>query len=262
MTRSPKELYLAAMELEPRARTRFLAEHCADPDLRAEVERLLAAEPTATMHSPVALAEGSTLGHYLIQRSLGAGGMGVVFEAMDQKLHRTVAIKVLPPGLDQETTRIRFLREAQLASALNHPNIVTVYEVGTEAGVDFIVMERIAGRTLRPLIGEKGMPVRKAVSFAIQIADALGAAHEAGIVHRDLKPGNVMVTDRGLVKVLDFGLAKQKKVGGRGHGGDVAHQAGDMRSARFLTCRPNRRRERTWTRGRICFRSDPCCTKC
>jgi Tol biopolymer transport system component len=214
MTRSPKELYLAAVELQPSERNRFLDEHCADPAVRAEVDRLLAAEATKTMHSPAMLQEGSTLGHYLIQRWLGAGGMGMVFEATDQKLHRTVAIKVLPPGPDQETTRIRFLREAQLASALNHPSIVTVYEVGHESDIDFIIMERIQGRTLRPLIGEKGMSVRKALSFAIQIADALGAAHEAGIVHRDLKPGNIMVTDRGLVKVLDFGLAKQNKAAG------------------------------------------------
>ncbi len=211
---SPRDLYYAALGLEPGARKRFLDENCGDQATRMEVERLLAAEPTMTMHFSTALAPGSTLGHYLIQQSLGAGGMGVVFEAVDQKLHRTVAIKVLPPGLVDEDTRVRFLREAQVASALNHPNIVTVYEVGREAGIDFIVMERIAGRTLRPLIGEKGMSPRTAISCAIQMADALAAAHEAGIVHRDLKPGNIMVTERGLVKVLDFGLAKQSKPAG------------------------------------------------
>ena len=140
--------------------------------------------------------------------------MGMVFEASDQVLHRAVAIKVLAPGLFDEDTRTRFLREAQLASALNHPNIVTVYEVGREAEIDFIVMERIAGRTLRQAIGEKGLAPRIAIAYAIQIADALASAHEAGIVHRDLKPGNVMVTDRQLVKVLDFGLAKQQKPSG------------------------------------------------
>lgn len=211
MKRSPRELYLAAIPLEPVARQRFLDENCGDEMLRAEVERLLAAEPTKTIGLAAALGPGSMLGHYVIQQPLGAGGMGVVFEAMDQKLHRAVAIKVLPPGQIDDDTRVRFLREAQVASALNHPNIVTVYEVGKEADIDFIVMERIAGRTLRLMIGEKGLPPRVATSYAIQMADALSAAHEAGIVHRDLKPGNVMVTDRGLVKVLDFGLAKQNK---------------------------------------------------
>ena len=165
---------------------------------------------------PVAnsLEPGSTLGHYMIQRSLGAGGMGVVYEAIDQKLHRTVAIKILPPGTIEEETRLRFLREAQAASALNHPNIVTVYEVGQESGTDFIVMERISGQTLRQAIGRKGIAARTVVAHAIQMADALAIAHEAGIVHRDLKPGNVMITERGLVKVLDFGLARNSKPAG------------------------------------------------
>ncbi len=211
MMRSPRELYNAVLGLEPGARRRFLDEHCGDQATRDEVDRLLSAAPTKTIDFAAALAAGATLGHYVILQSLGAGGMGVVFEATDQVLHRTVAIKVLAPGLIDEETRVRFLREAQVASALNHPNIVTVYEVGREADIDFIVMERIAGGTLRPLIGEKGIPRRMAVAYAIQMADALAAAHEAGIVHRDLKPGNVMVTERGLVKVLDFGLAKQRK---------------------------------------------------
>ena len=154
------------------------------------------------------LAPGSILGHCRIQQPLGAGGMGRVYEAADEKLHRTVAIKVLPPGDADEDMRRRFIREAQAASALNHPNIITVYEAGSEGTTDFIVMERVVGRTLRQAIGEHGLPARTAVQYASQIAAALAAAHEAGIVHRDLKPSNVMVTDRGLIKVLDFGLAK------------------------------------------------------
>jgi Tol biopolymer transport system component len=211
MNRTPRELYVAAMRLEPDARKQFLEEHCGAPEVRAEVDRLLSGELTKTIAIATALAPGSSLGHYTIQQSLGAGGMGVVYEAIDQKLHRTVAVKILAPGAIDEDTRRRFLREAQAASALNHPNIVTVYEVGHEDGTDFIVMERIAGQTMRKLIGKKGMTARVALPYAIQMADALAAAHEAGIVHRDLKPGNVMVTERGLVKLLDFGLAKVTK---------------------------------------------------
>ena len=214
MNRSPEELYKAAIALEPRARKRFLDENCADPALRAEVDRLLTAEPTKTILVATALAPGSALGHYTIQHSLGAGGMGVVYEAIDQVLHRTVAIKILPPGAIDGDTRLRFLREAQAASALNHPNIVTVFEVGQESGTDFIVMERISGQTIRQAIGKRGMPARTAVAYAIQMADALATAHEAGIVHRDLKPGNVMITERGLVKLLDFGLAKLSRPAG------------------------------------------------
>jgi eukaryotic-like serine/threonine-protein kinase len=213
MNRSPEELYQAALALEPVAQRRFLDENCADPAVRLQVERLLAGE-TKTIHVATALAPGSTLGHYTIQHSLGAGGMGVVYEAMDQVLHRTVAIKILPPGTIDEDTRLRFLREAQAASALNHPNIVTVYEVGQEAGTDYIVMERIAGETIRHAIGKRGMAPRTVIQYAIQMADALATAHEAGIVHRDLKPGNVMVTERGLVKLLDFGLAKLSRPSG------------------------------------------------
>lgn len=214
MERSLTELYNAATALNPAARKRFLDENCPDPAVRAEVERRLASETTKSIEAPSWLAPGSTLGHYVIQRSLGAGGMGVVFEAMDQKLHRKVAIKTLAPGAIDEESRRRFMREAQAASALNHPNIVTVYEVGQESGTDFIVMECIVGQTLRQAIGKKGLPLGAALSYAIQMADALAAAHEAGIVHRDFKPGNVMITERGLVKVLDFGLAKQNRLPG------------------------------------------------
>jgi hypothetical protein len=170
MKSSARELYLTAIGLEPGARKRLLDEHCLDGAIRVEVDRLLAEEPTETIDFAIALAPGANLGHYIIQKSLGAGGMGVVFEAMDQKLHRTVAIKVLPPGLIDEDTRIRFLREAQVASALNHPNIVTVYEVGRESGIDFIVMERIGGQTLRPrpdslLSGARFSPDERWVAF-------------------------------------------------------------------------------------------------
>jgi Tol biopolymer transport system component len=163
---------------------------------------------------PIAIAPGRRLGHYTITARIGAGAMGAVFEATDDRLGRTVAIKVmLASELDAEGRR-RFVREAQAASALNHPNIVTVHESGADQGIDFIVMERIAGRTLGDAIGTKGLPVRVAVEYAAQIAGGLAAAHDAGLVHRDLKPGNIMVTGRGLVKVLDFGVAVPVAPGG------------------------------------------------
>jgi serine/threonine protein kinase len=153
---------------------------------------------------------GSRLGQYEIQAKLGSGGMGWVYQALDHSLNRTVALKVLPPGrLASDHARSRLAREAQAASALNHPNIVTVYEIGREGDIDFIAMERVPGQTLARKIAGRGMELREALRLATQVADALAAAHEAGVVHRDLKPGNVMVTERGLVKVLDFGVAKR-----------------------------------------------------
>jgi Tol biopolymer transport system component len=153
------------------------------------------------------LSPGRTLGHYTIKTRLGAGAMGAVYEATDDLLGRLVAIKVILAGHQDDEGRRRFAREAQAASALNHPNIVTVHEAGRDGDIDFIVMERIAGETLRDAIGVAGLPPGTAVLYATQIAAALAAAHDAGIVHRDLKPSNIMVTGRSLVKVLDFGLA-------------------------------------------------------
>src|ERR1051325_128787 len=137
---------------------------------------------------------GMRLLHYEITAKLGEGGMGVVYKARDTHLDRFVALKVLPPErvADPERRR-RFLQEAKTASALNHPNIITVHDTASDAGVDFIVMEFIAGKTLRELIGRKGLNIEAALKYGVQIADALAAAHVAGIVHRDLKPGNVMV---------------------------------------------------------------------
>ena len=158
---------------------------------------------------PGRLEAGSQLGHYEILGLLGAGGMGVVYRAVDRRLPRPVAIKVLRPEqvADPERKR-RFTREAHAASSLNHPNIVTIYEFGLDQGLDYIVMELVAGKTLRDLIPSKGLEFGACLRCAVQIADGLAAAHMAGIVHRDLKPSNVMVTDKGLVKLLDFGVAK------------------------------------------------------
>jgi Tol biopolymer transport system component/predicted Ser/Thr protein kinase len=152
---------------------------------------------------------GQTLDRYTIESRLGEGGMGVVYRARDTHLNRTVAIKVLPADkVADPERRQRFIQEARAASALNHPNIVTIHDIRSDGGIDFIVMEHVAGRPLDEVIGGRPLRLDRALRYAIQIADALAAAHEAGIVHRDLKPSNILVTDDNVVKVLDFGLAK------------------------------------------------------
>jgi tetratricopeptide (TPR) repeat protein/predicted Ser/Thr protein kinase len=152
---------------------------------------------------------GRTLSHYEILDDLGAGGMGVVYRAHDARLDRDVAIKVLPTDRPlSENARKRFQREALAASALNHPNIITIYEVGSEGDTDFIVMEYVRGATLSSLLKKRPLGLAEATRYCVQVADALTKAHASGIIHRDLKPGNIMITEDGLVKVLDFGLAK------------------------------------------------------
>jgi len=152
---------------------------------------------------------GTTLGQYRIESEAGQGGMGVVYRATDTRLGRTVAIKVLRPDAVADPDRkSRFIQEAKSASALNHPGIVTIYQIGSEGATDFIAMEFVTGRSLDRVIGKRPLPMADAVRYAVQIAEALSAAHEAGIVHRDLKPANVMISDKGQLKVLDFGLAK------------------------------------------------------
>ena len=152
---------------------------------------------------------GQTISHYQVLEKLGEGGMGVVYKAKDTHLGRLVAIKVLPAErVANPERKRRFIQEAKAASALNHPNIVTIHDIASESGHDFIVMEYVAGKTLDQLIGRKGLKLSETLKYGIQMADALAVAHAAGIVHRDLKPANVMVTEKGLVKVLDFGLAK------------------------------------------------------
>jgi eukaryotic-like serine/threonine-protein kinase len=153
---------------------------------------------------------GRMLRQYLITERVGEGGMGVVWKARDTSLDRDVALKVLPPdeGGISAHSRERFSREAKAASALNHPNIITIYEINSADGVDFIAMEYVRGQTLAALLAGGPLPIDQGLRYAFQITDAVGRAHGAGIVHRDLKPGNIMVTDDGLVKILDFGLAK------------------------------------------------------
>jgi len=152
---------------------------------------------------------GTTISHYRILERIGEGGMGVVYKARDTRLDRIVAIKALPPDkLKDEARRNRFFQEARAASALNHPNIVTIHDIVTEGDTELMVMEFVPGQTLEQSVSNKGLPLRDVLKIGIQIAEALDKAHGAGIIHRDLKPSNVMVTREGLVKVLDFGVAK------------------------------------------------------
>src|SRR5581483_612283 len=149
------------------------------------------------------------LGHYRIEAKLGEGGMGVVYRAFDTHLDRPVAVKILRADATASPERKRrFVQEAKSASALNHPNIIHIYDISSSDGTDFIAMEFVAGKTLDQLIGKNGLSLKDTLKYAVQIADGLARAHAAGIVHRDLKPANIIVADDGLVKLLDFGLAK------------------------------------------------------
>src|SRR5277367_5331610 len=157
----------------------------------------------------MSLSPGDRFGPYVVIAPIGAGGMGEVWKARDTRLDRVIALKLLPPDrTGDEESKQRFLQEAKAASALNHPNIVTIYDVGSERGVSYLAMEFVQGKTLDQLIARGGMRFSELLRYGVQAADALAKAHQAGIVHRDLKPSNVMVSSDGLVKVLDFGLAK------------------------------------------------------
>jgi serine/threonine-protein kinase len=220
-----KNLFHAALELDASQRAAFLDEACAgDPSLRRQVEALMAShegapsfleapalEVAAQMmaqeqaNSPVR----QTIGPFKIVKRLGAGGMGEVYLAEDTRLGRKVALKLLAPALVADSqSRIRFLREAQLASALDHPNICTIHEIGQADGHYFISMQYVEGETLKQVIGGRPLSLESLLSISLQVADALRAAHAHGIIHRDIKSNNIIITAQGQAKVLDFGLAK------------------------------------------------------
>jgi serine/threonine protein kinase len=188
-----------------------------DPELRHEVESLLEVKKNgdellerqpALHYAAVRLAPGSMIGSYRVEASIGAGGMGEVYRATDTRLQRSVALKVLPAIYAQDPVWLaRFHREARVLAALNHPNIVTIYEVSTHDGAPVIVMEYVPGNSLDRLIPRNGLRLSAMLNIGGQLASALASAAAAGVIHRDLKPGNVMVTGAGIVKVLDFGLA-------------------------------------------------------
>jgi serine/threonine protein kinase len=222
-----KRIHQSALDKDPSVRAAFVRASCGgDETVLRDVQSLLSYEADAEsfLERPaVELARGSssephenalagrTLSHYQVVSLLGAGGMGEVYLARDQRLDRTVAIKILPGDLAGDPERMqRFEREARAASALNHPNVATIYDVGESDGLHFIVMEHVDGETVAARVAGRSLLPAAVVDIAVQAADALEMAHAKGITHRDIKPANLMVTSRGHLKVLDFGVAKMK----------------------------------------------------
>lgn len=224
-----KEIFEAALDASPTRRTALVREHCSDPEMRAEVERLLAEHEEARTflstpllknvrldgNDPVpcqSLSEGELIaGRYRIERFIAAGGMGEVYAAEDTQLDRVVALKFLPRIVAEDRQSLdRFRREAQAASALNHPNICTIYDFAEDNGRPFIAMEHLNGETLSARLKRGLCNLSEGLKIAVDVSSALNAAHGQGVIHRDLKPGNIMLTDTG-AKLLDFGIAQSTR---------------------------------------------------
>lgn len=218
--RDVRNLLEGALELPRSERPAYLDLHCSSPDVRAEVEALLANTSDPLMASqpaddevgdaapPAVLTPGTYLSHYQIVRTLGAGGMGTVYLAYDERLDREVAVKVLKKQADARA-RTHLLREARAAAALDHPSICAVHEVGVDAEAgDFIVMQFVEGETLGDRLRHWPLPPREAIATGRQLAEALSVAHGHGIVHRDIKPQNVIIDRTGRPRLLDFGIAR------------------------------------------------------
>ena len=208
------------------------------------------------------IASGTVLGRYAVRSRIGSGGKGAVYLAWDTELDRTVALKVLPEEVASDADRMRrFVQEAKSASALNHPNIVTVHDVGHSDSIRFIVTEHVEGDTLRARIRQGPLPLLEVLNVAIQIASALAAAHQAGIIHRDIKPENIIVRADGLVKLVDFGLAivAERERLARRSGGSHRSAASRLRQASWSvpthTCHRNKRAVFASMNDRICSAS-------
>jgi serine/threonine protein kinase len=216
-----KQIFQSALDVAPDERAGYLNEKCSDNAvIRREVERLLNSFESGYLEQPAIekvaeaiigsnLSIGREIGHYKIVRKIGAGGMGEVYLAEDMKLRRKVALKLLPAAFTQNRDLVkRFRREARAASALNHPNIITIHEIGELNGLHFIATEYIEGETLRERLMREPLSLNDVIDISVQITGALVAAHQEGIIHRDIKPENIMLRPDGYVKILDFGLAK------------------------------------------------------
>src|SRR5499427_1597263 len=236
------DLFQSALERVPEERAAFLDESCHDDeDMRREVESLLTSHERAQNFIEIPAFKvapelvpsesgralvGKVIGHYRIESLIGVGGMGEVYLARDERLGRKAALKLLPDSLTTDETELsRFKNEARTASALNHPNILTVYEIGTEGNIQFIATEFIEGVTLRAALASGRMSAQRALEIAVQVASALAAAHEAGVVHRDIKPENIMLRPDGYAKVLDFGIAKLTEEGSASEDHELATTA-------------------------------------
>lgn len=271
-----ERLYHEAIERAAGERASFLDEACAgDSALRREIESLLEANEDTGILDSLALNVvakdmaseqaqamiGRTIGHYRIISLLGVGGMGEVYYAQDMRLGRKLALKFLPQDFTRDRERVlRFRQEARAASALNHPNIITIFEIDEIDGVQFIATEYVEGQTVRQMIASDRIRIGDAIDIAIQVASALNEAHVAGIIHRDVKPENVMVRKDGFVKVLDFGLAKLADDGPAGRadsgGGETSGQIDIHTDPRIMIGTPQYMSPEQLTRKKVDYRAD------